>query len=197
MIDSAMTLVSSQLNQYLQRTFDLAEDVVVVSNILEQDGSLISNVDNKLAMFLVNIEKNEFPYRRRPNGATVDTDQAVIGYAPVYLNLYVMFAGNFGGGNYIESLKFVSNTISYFQRRPVFDHDNTPELDPRIEKLVMDIENLPITDLANLWGILSGKYLPSVLYKMRMVGFDAGDVVTQVPTAADFRTSVSRLEGNR
>lgn len=192
MIDSAMTLVSSKLNQYLQRTFDLAEDVVVVSNILEQDGSLISNVDNKLAMFLVNIEKDEFPHRRHLDSGTVGSDRAVTGYAPVYLNLYVMFAGNFGGGNYIESLKFVSNTISYFQRRPVFDHDNTPDLDPRIEKLVLDIENLPITDLANLWGILSGKYLPSVLYKMRMVGFDAGDVVTQIPTVADVRSSVRR-----
>lgn len=190
MIDSAMTLVSSQLNQHLQRTFDLAEDVVVVSNILEQDGSLLSHVDNKLAMFLVNIEKDEFPHRRHPDGGTVGADRAVTGYTPVYLNLYVMFAGNFSGGNYIESLKFISNTISYFQRRPVFDHDNTPDLDPRIEKLVLDIENLPITDLANLWGILSGKYMPSILYKMRMVGFDSGDVVTQIPAAKDAQISV-------
>lgn len=192
MIDAAMTLISNQLNQYLQRTFDLAEDVVVVSNILEQDGTLQSHVDNKLAMFLVNIEKDEFPHRRHPEGGAVGADRAVLGYPPVYLNLYVMFAGNFSGGNYMESLKFISNTINYFQRRPVFDHDNTPDLDSRIEKLVLDIENLGITDLANLWGILSGKYMPSILYKVRMVGFDSGDVVTQVPAARASEPSARR-----
>lgn len=194
MIESAMTLVSSQLNQYFQRTFDLTEDVVVVSNILEQDGSLLSHVDNKLAMFLVNIAKDEFPHRRHSNGGTAGNNHAVTKYAPVYLNLYVMFAGNFSGNNYTESLKFISSTIDYFQRRPVFDHDNAPELDPRIEKLVLDIENLPITDLANLWGILSGRYMPSILYKMRMVAFDSSDVVTRVPTVRETRL---RTRSNR
>ena len=195
MIESAMTLVSSQLNQYLQRTFDLTEDVVVVSNILEQDGSLLSHVDNKLVMFLANIAKDEFPHRRNANGngGTAGDNLAATNYAPVYLNLYVMFAGNFSGSNYTESLKFVSSTIDYFQRRPVFDHNNAPELDPRIEKLVLDIENLPVTDLANLWGMLSGRYMPSILYKMRMVAFDSSDLVTQVPTVQETR---SRTESN-
>ncbi len=192
MIESAMTLVSGQLNQYLQRTFDLTEDIVVVSNILEQDGSLPSHVDNKLAMFLVNIAKDEFPHRRVPNGAMAGDSQAVINYAPVYLNLYVMFAGNFSGSNYTESLKFISSAIDYFQRRPVFDHGNAPELDPRIEKLVLDIENLPITDLANLWGILSGRYMPSILYKMRMVAYDSADIVTQVQTTQEPQTSAAQ-----
>ncbi|MCH7736965.1 MAG: DUF4255 domain-containing protein [Chloroflexi bacterium] len=192
MIESAMTLVSSQLNQYLQRSFDLTEDIVVVSNILEQDGSLLSHVDNKLAMFLVNIEKDYFPHRRDLDGRSVGAGRAVIANAPVYLNLYVMFAANFSGNNYTESLKFISNTIDYFQRRPVFDHANAPELDPRIQKLVLDIENLPITDLANLWGILSGKYMPSVLYRMRMVAFDSDDVVTQVPRVRNLPSGARR-----
>jgi len=55
----------------------------------------------------------------------------------------------------MESLKFISNTISVFQRRPFLDHDNAPDLDTRIDKLVLDIQNLTIADLGNLWGILS------------------------------------------
>ena len=193
MIDSAMELVSSQLNQFLQRSFDLDEDIVVVSNIVEQDGTLLTHVDNKLAMFLVNIEKDYFPHRGDTNGRSAGSDRSALGYRPVYLNLYVMFAANFSGNNYTESLKFISNTISYFQRRPVFDHSNTPDLDSRIEKLILDIENLPITDLANLWGILSGKYMPSILYRMRMVAYDSTDIVTQVPSVRDLPSRPPRI----
>jgi len=181
MIDSAVSHIASQLNQYLRRSFDLTEDVVVISNILEQDGSVASHIDNKLVVFLVNIEKDAVAHRQ-PDGNMVGGDRSVTSYPPIYLNLYLMFAGNFSSNNYLESLKFVSNTISFFQRRPVFDHQNTPDLDSRIDKLVMDIENVNITDLSNLWSVLSGRYLPSILYKVRLVALDSGDVITRAPT---------------
>ena len=71
MIDSAIYLITSQLNQYLRRTFNLTEDIVAVSNILEQDGTVPPHVDNKLVAFLVNIEKDQFPHRGPSNGNTV------------------------------------------------------------------------------------------------------------------------------
>ena len=40
MIDAAITHIAGELNQYLKRSFDLTEDLVVISNILEQDGSV-------------------------------------------------------------------------------------------------------------------------------------------------------------
>ena len=192
MIDSAISLITSQLNQYLRRTFDLTEDIVAVSNILEQDGTVPPHVDNKLVAFLVNIEKDQFPHGGPSNGKTVGADKNVVNYAPVCLHSYLMFAGNFSGNNYMESLKFISNTISFFQRRPFFDHDNAPDLDTRIDKLVLDIQNLTIADLGNLWGILSSRYLPSILYKVRLAAFDLDDVMIQVPTVTDSQPSVTR-----
>ncbi|MCH8292601.1 DUF4255 domain-containing protein, partial [Candidatus Poribacteria bacterium] len=127
MIDSAISHIASQLNQFLKRSFDLNEDIVVISNILEQDGNLASHIDNKLVVFLVNIEKDTVPHRQ-PNGNTVGGNRSMISYPPVYLNFYLMFAAHFSGNNYLEALKFISNTISFFQRRPLFDHQNTPDL---------------------------------------------------------------------
>lgn len=191
MIDSAISLITNQLNQYLTRSFDLTEDIVVVSNILEQDGTVLPHVDNKLVAFLVNIERDELAYRRPSNMGSVGADTSVVNYAPVYLNFYLMFAGNFSGNNYMESLKFISNTVSYFQRRPFFDHHNAPDMDARIDKLAMDIQNLTFADLGNLWGILSSRYLPSVLYKVRMVAFDSDDIMTQVPTVRETQQIVT------
>ena len=189
MIDAAISHIAGQLNQYLKRSFDLNEDIVVISNILEQDGTVASNVDNKLVMFLINVEKDTTPLRPR-NSHTTGLDRSVISYPPIYLNLYLMVAGHFNGNNYPEALKFLSNTISFFQRRPVFDHENTPDLDHRIEKLVLDIENLNIKDLSTLWSAITGKYLPSIIYKVRMVAFDSSDVrlrppvIEEIPSAA-------------
>lgn len=194
MINSAISHLASQLNQFLKRSFELTEDVVVVSNILEQDGTLSPNVNNKVVVILTNIEKDTVPYRQPMNGnngSNGDYTRSGVNRPPVYLNLYLMFVANFSGNNYSEALKFISKTIGYFQRQPVFDQNSTPDLDPRIEKLILDIENLSIQDLSNLWGLLSGKYLPSILYKVRMVAFDADDIVGQVSNVGDVQVSVS------
>ena len=90
-----------------------------------------------------------------------------------------MCAAHFGSSNYAEALKLVSATVAFFQGRPVLDHANTPELDARIDRLTLEIENLDGTALSNVWGLLGGKYLPSVLYKVRMVTLDVADVTGQ------------------
>lgn len=187
MIHAAVSHIASQLNQFLKRSFDLNEDVVVMSSISEQDGTLVPNITNKLVVFLVNVEKETASSRQPSFGGSEWSGSS---YPPVFLNLYVMIAGNFGGGNYAESLKFLSNAVSFFQRQPVFDHQQTPEMDRRIHKLVLDIENLNIQDLSSLWGILSGKYQPSILYKVRMISFDAGDILSPLTPIKGYQASV-------
>lgn len=191
MIDHAVKHIAGQLNQFLKNAFDLHEDIVVISNLLEQDGSVASHVNNKLVLFLMNIEKDTTPYRQ-PNGNRSTPDRAVVSNVPLYLNLYLMFAGHFTGKNYPEALKFISSTIDFFQRNPVFSHENSPNLHARIEKLILDIENLDLRDLHSLWGILSSRYLPSILYKVRMVTFGYEDVIDQLPVITRPQASLDR-----
>ena len=182
MIDTAIAQVASQLNQALKRQFMVGEDLVVTSNLHEQDGTVATQVVNKVAVFLVNIERESVPGAGGSGGAGIL--RSTLSPPPVHLNLMVMFAANFGGGNYPEALKFLSSIVAFFQGRPVFTHQNSPELDPRIDKLTLEIENLSVSDLSNLWGVLSGKYLPSVLYRMRMVSIDANQLTAQIPRIA-------------
>jgi hypothetical protein len=185
MIDAALSHIASQLNQFLKRSYDSAEDMAVMSNILEQDGTLAAGINNKLVVMLVNVTKETSPARPPQfSGA----DKTVNAPPPLFMNLYVMVAAHFG--NYAESLKFLSNAVSFFQRQPVFDRQSTPDLDKRIDKLVLDIENLNTQDLSSLWGILSGKYLPSVLYRVRMVCFDTNDIVNLDSPITGSRISV-------
>ncbi len=189
MIDIAISHIAGQLNQSLKRTFDLSEDIVIVSDMARKNGASTSSIDDKLAIFLVNIEKDTVP---QPVGVEIEgsLDRSVVTYPPVYLNLYVMVAGYFSDNNYLEALKFLSHAISFFQRNPCFNRNNSPDLDPKIDKLLMEIENMDQRDLSVLWGALNDRYLPSVLYKVMMVAFDSDDIMLQVPTVIAPETSI-------
>lgn len=179
MINLALQTLVAQLNQHFRRIYDLTEDMVVVSNLIEMDGSVTPNINNRLVVYLTNIEKDSVSARtlntQEPGERTVQRSAALS------FNLFVMMTANFSGNNYAEALKFLSGTISYFQRHPVFARQSTPDMDSRIEKLVLDIENLSIQDMSNLWGSLGGKYMPSILYRIRMVTFDADEVTGRQP----------------
>lgn len=178
MIDVAISHIATNVNQQLMRSFGLNEDVVVVANLLEQDGTVATHVNNKIVLSLVNIEKESAVMAHSRGGASSGM-RSIVSNPPIYFNLYLMFASYFSGSNYQEGLKFISQTIGYLQGQSVFDQQNSPGLDRNISKLVMEVYNLDITTLSNLWGVLSGKYLPSVLYKVRMVMVDSNTVRSQ------------------
>lgn len=180
MIYGAISHIAGQLNQYLKQVFELNEDMVVLSNLTEQDGTVSTNAVSRIVASLINIEKDAAPGRLSSTASTTGPF-STLSPPPVHTNLYLLFSCNFKGKNYAEALKLLSSTISFFQRNPLFTHQNSPALDPRINKLCLDIENLNIKDLSSLWTILSGKYLPSVLYKIRMITFDAQDINNRVP----------------
>jgi hypothetical protein len=184
MIDTAIAQVAGQLNQALKRQFSVGEDLVAVCNLSEQDGTVATQAVNKVAAFLVNIERESVAGSGGGGGGGSSVLRLSAQAQPVHLNLLVMFAANFGGSNYPEALKFLSSTVSFFQSRPVFNHQNAPDLDSRIDKLTLEIENLSLSDLSNLWGILSGKYVPSVLYRMRLVSIDASQINALLPRIA-------------
>lgn len=175
MIDRAIAQIAAQLNEYLKGRIGTSEDMVVVSNLLGPDGSPAPNVNNRVILFLTSIEKGAVSQR-----APEARGGAFSGAQPLFLNLYMMVAANFTGANYTEALKFLSLAIAFFHRQPVLDHGNSPDLDERISKLVLDIENTPPQAMSNIWGVLGGRYLPSVLYRVRMIALGGDDVQGRV-----------------
>ncbi|MDC8760328.1 DUF4255 domain-containing protein [Janthinobacterium fluminis] len=187
MIHAAIEHLAQHLNQFLRRTHKLSDDIVVVSNVVAQDGTVAPHIANKLVVCLVNIEKDTLP--QQAHVAASGAGRAPVYGKPLFLNLYMLVAANFSDKNYPEALKFISSAIGFFQHTPVFDHQVTPDLDERIDKLLLDMENLKTHELSNLWSMLSGHYLPSALYRVRMVGYGADTLTGQVPTVAQPVTS--------
>lgn len=190
MIHAAIHHLAYQLNAYLRRTNNLVEDIVVVSSLTEPDGSIAAHVNNKLVMLLTNIEKDTVPQAKNIRLDGID-GRILMTSQTLYLNLYVMLAANFSSTNYAEALKFISRATGFFQLQPVFDQKNSPDMDSRIEKLVLNLENLNVQDMSNLWGLLGGKYLPSVYYRVRMIAMTPSAIVGQAPIASCSQSSVS------
>ncbi|SFZ79526.1 DUF4255 domain-containing protein [Chitinimonas taiwanensis] len=180
MIDSAIGHLTSQLNQHLRRRFALAEDMAVATNLQEIGGAAVSSASNKLVLFISGIERDTAAHRARGAGSGEYTSQ-LRGSEPLFLNLLMVCAATFSGQSYPEALKFLSDAIAFFQTRPVFDHQNSPELDARIERLVLNIENLSTSEMHSLWSMHGGRYLPSVLYRIRLVCLDNGMISRREP----------------
>ncbi|HEV3326573.1 MAG TPA: DUF4255 domain-containing protein [Puia sp.] len=172
MIDKVLEFIKTQINSYLQVKLDDHSNTAFIEleNIAWNDAALTSssgnnNTQSNAFMTLVNIEEDRLSesqknYKR--NGATFVNENP-----KVHLNLYILFAVNLP--RYGESLKRLSLIIQFFQYRNVFTPLNSPQLPPEVERLICDMVTLSFQDLNNLWGILGSKYLPSVMFKVRLI----------------------------
>ncbi|MBE1160687.1 Pvc16 family protein [Dyella acidiphila] len=190
MIDRVLEHLASHLNAHFRRQFEVAEDVAVVSNLQELGGVPVVLSTNKLVLFLSGVERDTLAYRA--TGLPMTYQNGVIhNAAPVYLNLLVMCAANFSGSHYPEALKFLSGAIAFFQGSPVLDHQNTPGMDQRLERLALNMENLSSQEMHSLWSIHGGRYLPSALFRIRMITLDAGAIRGRDPAIRQTETAAA------
>jgi len=180
MIYASLNHLVNGLNQHLRRVHGMGEDMAVLSPLVGIDGAPAARAEGRLSLSLVNVERETAAHQRK-DGVTSLGSVRGTSAPPLHLNLHVLLAANPGGGNYGDFLRHLSSGIGFFQRHPLFDRGNSPDMDPRLEQLVLEPENLRISELSNLWGILGGKYLPSMLYKVRMVTFASDDPMALVP----------------
>lgn len=170
MIDQALDFVRIQLDNYLRMKLDpqTSTPFVQLANIAWNDsetaaGSAGDGSDAFIS--LINIEEDRIS---KPQENYVRSKGSIIYKNPkIFLNLYLLFGVNLS--DYTESLKRLSYIIQFFQYRNVFTPLTSPTLPTGIEELIFDLETLTFQDLNNLWGIMGSKYLPSVIYKMRLI----------------------------
>jgi len=188
MLDRTLSFLLDQLNSYLGTRYPSNEPHAVLASLANLDGSVPTNIDNKVVLSLVNLEREAAaaatgPQLRPENGGFARLSPAL------NLNLYLLVSASFGA-NYQEALKLLSAVLGFFQGKPVFTSQNATGFPTGLDKLTMEIVNLDIQSLNHLWGNIGGKYLPSVLYKARMFTLQEGWVLEQVPGITGTDTTV-------
>lgn len=165
MIHEVVPLIASELRDYLVSKFDASGDVVKMSTLANQDGSTALKEENVVVVTLVNVERD---------GSNMLAGGSGKGNMPVYVNLYVMFSTYFT--DYVESLKFLSGVIGYFQANPNYLHMGN--------SLKIELFNIDFRELSNLWMAVGGKYLPSVVYRIRTLDMDEDLISDEIPPVA-------------
>jgi hypothetical protein len=173
MIDKTLDFIRAQLNAYLQAKLSLlsTEDAIVLSNVSQlnetQPNSSGEGTDPQNAFIsLINIEEDRIS--KSPENFVRAFDGSIVYKNPkIFLNLYILFAANLS--SYTESLKRVSFIIQFFQYQNVFTPLTSPSIPAGIDEFILDMITLSYQDLNNLWGILGSRYLPSVMYKCRLI----------------------------
>jgi hypothetical protein len=182
MIYEALSCLADEINEFFRNKLKISEEKVSLSAIVNQDGTVAIQGENKILVTLVNIEKESVG----KNNSGVSGGLSMINKStPLTVNLYVLFSAYFSEGNYPEALRFISFIIAYFQQKNVFSRTNTPRLSSDIDKLIVEMATISTEQLNNIWGCLGAKYMPSVIYKVRMLSFDALAVREYRPLISD------------
>lgn len=178
MIDLAMDFICKQVNAYLCMKLNITDGstLIQLANISWNDSeSTGGNGADKSNAFisLVNIEEDRIS--KSPQNYVRSGSNVIYKNPKIFLNLYLLFSVNLS--SYSESLKRLSYIIQFFQYQNVFNQQSNPSIPTGIDELILDLITLSYQDLNNLWGIMGSKYLPSAMYKMRVINIDENFVM--------------------
>ena len=179
MIQQAFELIRNRLNAFLGSVDPGSDGWVVLANLVDHEGKPFPGADNKIVMFLGNVEYESMSMPARTSQLSGTTYTSVA--APRLINVWMLFFANFYNQRYGDGLDMLSRTISFFQQYPRFTHDSDPAMDPRIEKLTVEMVNLDFTQLNYVMSMIGAKYLPMVCYKLRMIPFTSEAIQGTVP----------------
>lgn len=193
MLHEVLLLLRDALNGYLSASSGVEgaqTDQGQVGFVGSESAESLEFKLGSVTLMLVNVEQ-EFalrpgdPYRMvMADGSTQRTQP------PIHLNLLLLFAARFK--EYDQALRYLSLVLQFFHSHRVLDHESTPALSPRIEKIVMELLTLPLSEQHNLWGLLRAPYMPSLLYRARMVVYHDENAEPAAAPGSDLAMRIRR-----
>lgn len=156
MIFEALQLLSGQLNDYLKIRFRLTEDIVFISPVKDPAKSF----PNRVAVSLIGVERETVISTYTPIRGISDASFGSVN-PPIWINLHVMVSVIFQEKQYEESIRLLSGVMSFIQRNQIILTGDEGK------KLTLEIMNLSMHELSNLWSISGENYYPSVVCKIR------------------------------
>lgn len=173
MIQTVLTHIKEAVSRSLSMELGHKDDRVVLSNLVNPDGSLPENLDTKIVCFLVHIDedtsfKSSFT-RPQKNSDSLDDMQPLINY-----NLHLMFCANFTGEAYSEGLTYLSSVVQFFENHKIM-RPEAPDHPLYTTKLQIEKLHLDYSQISQLWSAIGSALMPSVLYKVRFQASAQGE----------------------
>ncbi|WP_298507638.1 DUF4255 domain-containing protein [uncultured Kordia sp.] len=167
MIEKALQFTGKALNQFVKKKFGLDEDVVKINPIIDQNGVVPAENQNKIIISLIHVEQDTTQQFYNRNLKLEDGNYQRASKTQRY-NLFTLITPNFN--DYIEAIKFLDASIQFFQINEMIDATKNAAIPPELGKLEYEFQKGEnYMQMQNLWTALGAKYQPSVIYKVRLV----------------------------
>ena len=179
MIAKTLTFITDIFNQEIKMTYGTIDDRVVASSLINPDGSITENIENKIVVSIINIERET---SMKMNSYFNDGDKNYGRVAPpIYLNLYLLISANYTSSNYLEATKMLSTILGVLQANSFYTRQEHPTMQEPLDKLTLEIFNVPINELSHIWSGVGAKYVPSIICKVRMMTIQKNIIKKEIP----------------
>jgi len=186
MLDTALKFLADEVNVHLQKRTGSNLGKATLCSMADDTGKWTVPKDG-IGVSLVNIEEERVLRAQVPERVYVNGHHVAL-QPELKLNLHVLFSAYFPA-NYDHALRYISHVLTFFQAHPSFTSDEYPGLGPHIEKLSLEMLGYGPEQLNQMWAYLGARYLPSVVYRIRMVvlqdvePYGIGTPITAIETA--------------
>lgn len=166
MIEKALSFIAEQLSQNLQVEMGISKSIVKLADLASTEDNSSMQEDSELIISMVNLTE-ESSLANRPSFQRQGTIR-LQDKTPIHLNVHFLISTSLKGNQYKEGLSWISMVINYFHQNPVFS-TQWPYLPKGIDKMSIEIVNMNIESMSQLWTALGASYQPSVLYSVRII----------------------------
>ncbi len=163
LLKKSLDLLRLTVNDYVDSTPEGIIEIVNIAALNDGDDFLESSFP--IILSIVNIQedtvaRNPYLYEKKVDNSTPDKYLNPAQHLNVSI-LFTAYSKEQKQDTYLEGINKLEGVIRCFQQQNVYTMEGT--------KLILDLQSQNINELNQLWSMLGNKYMPSVLYKMRML----------------------------
>lgn len=193
MIEKVMEVIRSEVNDFIGKKLNDTTNSsrVVLTSFVNENGQ-VAIPNDTVGLSLLNIEEERTLKSAGLIPTSVAENMSSFVSPPVWINLQIMFTAYFG--NYSESLKHLAYVLECLQSKPVFDQTNTAGMASiNAPKLIFELNTLGLEQQHYIWAMIGLRYLPSIVYRVRMLLVFEQDVMSEAPNIKVI-TAISDLQ---
>ncbi len=194
MLRTALEFVQDEINAFVKIKDPVNfgnKEIAIISRIVDQEGKFdfqtTGNDNHKIIISLANLE--ECRAAECQNFIHKAADGTIQKVNPaVNLVFFILFTAY--SDDYKSSLRNLTYVVSYFQNNLVFTEKSHPHLNAaadenkpwqKVKRLTFSHYNMTFEQQNNMWAAVGAKYLPSVMYKMRILRFQELETQEDTP----------------
>jgi hypothetical protein len=189
-IDRALLFIRDRLNEHVARSTG-ADDSGLGDAIAFPDGDKLDPLALKVGavnLLLVNMEQELVMRGGDPFSRVLGDGSSLAVQPALRLNLMILFVARYRA--YDAGLAALFAVLHFFQANRVFEARAFPDLDPRIDRLVVELTTLPLAEQNDLWASLRLAYHPSLLFRVRMLTVEQDAAAAPATLVGDPRVEV-------